>query len=577
MRNLIGIVALSLLAAAAGCASDDTTSKQVTSPTVSDPSNPFAEIEQSVVRYDAGDCALASNVLTVGLTAGQPVVITKRVVDSAVTVNGTSCGAASAVKKISITGTAGADTIIVDYTNGLFATGAAASSTGIAIDGVTSADTIGIKGTSSADTVTLGATDATNFYAKLNTDAYKDLTIAQGASTPAVVVYLGDGADIYSGGDFGKPVHVYGGAGNDTFNQSASSTPDETIEGGDGTDTVSYALRVLQVTAAIGNGTSTSGESGEKDQIASDVEILTGGTVADALTAYSGGSTLNGGAGNDTLTGGAGADSLNGDGDDDSIVGGLGNDTLSGGTGNDTFYEGAATSSGADVFNGNAGTDTIDYSDRSTNAVVVTMDGTAANDGETGETDNVKADIENILGTDFADDITGNALSNEITGGLGNDTLTGGAGDDIFHEYGGCTLTTTGDAFGNQYCSNGTGEASTGNDRIYGGTGVDAVDYLRYGQLLVKLDGTATSGLSGTETDLLDTDVEDVYGGAGNDYIVGNSSSNMLFGGLGNDTLDGAAGDDTLDGGGGTSDLTGGAGADICYAAATTTKATCEM
>jgi len=578
MRNLIGIVALSLLAAAAGCASDDTSSKQVTSTTTSDPGNPFAELEQSMVRFDGANCVLTGGSLVVNMTTSQPILLTKRVVDSAITVNGTSCGANSVVKQVTVNGTSGNDVIVVDYTAGIFAAGAAASSTAVVVDTKAGTDTLGIKGTSSADTITLGKTDATHYWAKMNTDAYTDLNITVTGSLPTTVVYLGDGADVYSSGNFGAPVHVYGGGGNDTFNQTASSTPYETIEGGDGTDTVSYALRVLAVTAAIGNGTSTSGETAEQDQIWNDVEVLTGGTVADTLTAYSGGSTLNGGSGTDILLGGPGNDVLNGDNGNDTITGGLGNDTLSGGEGNDTFNEGSATSTGADVFNGNAGVDTVDYSARTTTAIVVTMDGTTADDGEANEGDNVKADIENILGTTLADNITGNALSNEITGGNGNDTLSGGAGDDVFHEYSGCATTT--DALLNLVCSGAGTEATTpnGNDTIIGGAGVDTVDYLRFNPVTVTMDGTTTSGWktgSGTEADLIHDDVEDIWGGAGADTITGNSSTNSLIGGPGNDTLDGAGGDDVLDGGTGTNVVTGGVGADMCYNAAT--KTTCEL
>jgi Ca2+-binding RTX toxin-like protein len=67
-----------------------------------------------------------------------------------------------------------------------------------------------------------------------------------------------------------------------------------------------------------------------------------------------------------------------------------------------------------------------------------------------------------------------------------------------------------------------------------------------------------TAGLTVATT----TQVEDAWGGAGNDDLLGNSAANYLLGNGGQDTMDGAAGADTLDGGYGDDQLLGGAGAD---------------
>ena len=47
------------------------------------------------------------------------------------------------------------------------------------------------------------------------------------------------------------------------------------------------------------------------------------------------------------------------------------------------------------------------------------------------ENDNVKADIENVIGTDADDRLYGNDGSNTLAGRGGNDELTGGEGSDI--------------------------------------------------------------------------------------------------------------------------------------------------
>ena len=71
-----------------------------------------------------------------------------------------------------------------------------------------------------------------------------------------------------------------------------------------------------------------------------------------------GNDVLEGAEGNDIIVGDAGNDSLSGLGGDDIIFGGTGNDTMRGGEGNDTFVSDALIQ--ADVFDGGAGTDTIE-------------------------------------------------------------------------------------------------------------------------------------------------------------------------------------------------------------------------
>ena len=204
MRNLIGIVALSLLAAVAGCASDDGEAKKTTLATSSDPNDPFAGIEQGLDRF-SGTCTMAGSLLTVTLpNAANTTVISKRIVDSMLTVNGEDCGLASVIKQIVVNenGAGGlADTLIVDYTNGLFAVGAAATSTAISINLGTGTNVVGIKGTSVADNVTLGKATAAEadlswkYWAKMNSDAYPDVYIIKpnGGTLPSLKV-LGEAA-----------------------------------------------------------------------------------------------------------------------------------------------------------------------------------------------------------------------------------------------------------------------------------------------------------------------------------------------------------------------------------------------
>lgn len=254
--------------------------------------------------------------------------------------------------------------------------------------------------------------------------------------------------------------------------------------------------------------TPTTVAAAETDMIAPDCEIVVGGLDNDLLTGDGNANTLYGGAGDDTLTGGAGADVLYGDAD------------------NDTFEE-EADPNGGDIFNGGAGTDTVNYGSRDA-ALTVTMDGKTADDGESGENDNVKSDVENLVGGTVGDSITGNSSANVLTGGLGNDALFGESGNDTFEE----------------------GSATSGGDVFNGGAGTDTVNYGdREEDLTVTMDGAAANDGEASENDDVKSDVENCFGGDGVDSITGNASDNYINGGAGADTLlSGLGGDDYLDG-----------------------------
>jgi Ca2+-binding RTX toxin-like protein len=509
--------------------------------------------------------------MTVTVAGGETALISKRTTDSVVTQNGDVCDVlarASLVKTIQINGDSGSSTVIVNFVNGIFATGSASAVTnGIAVDmGGGSGDIFELVGTPNADSMSMGAGGIA-----VNADNYVDITFPN--NEPGKYLFsLGAGNDTWTadGGHGtgttytgGVPVVVFGGAGKDTFDEGASITANEEIHGDADADTVTYAKRGSGVTVTIGAGSADDGDSGgsEQDDIV-DAEILVGGTGNDTFTAATGvATTMSGGKGDDVLTGDSGADVLNGEAGNDELAGGDGADVLNGGDGNDTFDEGASNN-GGDVFNGGTGTDTVDYSARTSAGIKVTMDGLAANDGETGvENDNVKADVENLLGSQKADDITGNASANRIEGGLGSDKLSGGDGDDVFDE--GDDLTS----------------GALDSDVIVGGKGVDTVSYARRtAALTIKLDATADSGdqsVTPHETDSIDC--ENADGGSGVNTMTGNAGNNVLFGGDSNDELHGGGGDDTLDGGGGDNTLDGGSGADICFDAGSTPTLACEL
>ena len=514
-----------------------------------------------------------TGVATLALATGDVAMVSK-LASGALGVNGYACATATtaALKKLVVTGTAGDQTLILDFLGGTYGAGTA-TAVGIDVDlGGGTGDALKIRGTKTADTIVFGSTGIAT-----NTDAFKDIAVA---GVEIFVATLSDGDDNFSGAGnaatgnaaFATAVTVYGGAGNDTLRGGSG---DDTLNGGDGndtfvtgavadgndvlvggagTDTADYSTRTAAVTLSL-NATADDGAMGETDNIGSDIEVLKGGMGDDTLTGGSGNDTIFGGPGNDTIAGGGGNDILNGD------------------AGNDTFDEGMA-SNGADVMNGGAGTDTVSYASR-TVAVTVILDA-LANDGENGELDKVMLDVENVTGGAGDDTITGSALDNvldggagidTISGGLGNDTIRGGAGNDILH----------GDAGDDVFDE---GAAANGNDNIVGGAGIDRVDYSgRMADLVVVMDGTTASGdTANGEADVIATDVENLIGGAGDDSLTGNALDNQIEGGAGVDTIFGLAGDDLIDGGAGADIIDCGTGdADILLDSTAPTPVSCEL
>jgi Ca2+-binding RTX toxin-like protein len=149
-------------------------------------------------------------------------------------------------------------------------------------------------------------------------------------------VLAGDGGDdvlMDSGGDSATD-RLDGGDGDDLM--AAGAGPDTYI-GGPGEDGVTdYAGRTFPVRVTL-DGVADDGGAGEGDNVASDVEDVTGGSAADTLIGNSVDNELVGGAGDDSISGGDGNDGLSGGPGRDTIDGGDGRDDLEGGGGADTL------------------------------------------------------------------------------------------------------------------------------------------------------------------------------------------------------------------------------------------------
>jgi hypothetical protein len=108
--------------------------------------------------------------------------------------------------------------------------------------------------------------------------------------------------------------------------------------------------------------------------------------------------------------------------------------TLDGGPGDDTLDVGR--SRGPTDVSGGADDDTVTYRSRTfqasaTTGVTIRLDGTA-NDGATGEGDNVRTDVEKVIGSSRNDQLFGSSGPDILEGELGVDGFTGNGGADTF-------------------------------------------------------------------------------------------------------------------------------------------------
>ncbi|MFD0310009.1 calcium-binding protein [Streptomyces sp. NPDC127119] len=138
---------------------------------------------------------------------------------------------------------------------------------------------------------------------------------------------------------------------------------------------------------------------------------------------------LRGGPGSDVIDGGPTPRNniLNGGADPDLLLGGPDFDQLIGGPGGDTFSGGGGTR------------DSVSYQDSGAGVVVTIDDVFLGDDGASGEGDSVLTSVENIVGSQFNDQLFGSASANFMNGlggvdflegEFGDDTLVGGAGAD---------------------------------------------------------------------------------------------------------------------------------------------------
>ncbi len=221
------------------------------------------------------------------------------------------------------------------------------------------------------------------------------------------MLFGGGGSDYLSGGAGND--QMFGGAHGDFMLAGEGS---DHYDGGSGTDAVGYHKSLAGVEIDLQLFTARGGlAAGDTLQ---SIEEIGGTDFSDILGGDAEENTFHGSGGNDTLFGRGG---------DDGLFGGEGGDRLTGGT-------------DADYLDGGEGEDTAQY----LAAVTVSLDGSLVATGDAAG--DLFVSIENLSGSDEADELRGNDERNVIDGGDGNsadilsgrggnDTLIGGNGDDI--------------------------------------------------------------------------------------------------------------------------------------------------
>jgi Ca2+-binding RTX toxin-like protein len=184
-----------------------------------------------------------------------------------------------------------------------------------------------------------------------------------------------------------------------------------------------------------------------------------------ALIGTNASDSMNGFGGDDDLFGNGGNDNMHGDAGDDELFGGEGNDSLDGGLDEAP----TANVSDSDLLDGGNGIDTATYAQVQHGVDVDLGSGFAFGGGNIDRL----VSIENLTGTNFADELVGDGGDNGIQGADGSDTIDGGGGNDRLSSNGGNDTLNGG-------ANTDTLIGSLGADKLTGGTGADLFQYFGF-------------------------------------------------------------------------------------------------
>ena len=295
---------------------------------------------------------------------------------------------------------------------------------------------------------------------------------------------------------------IVGGQGNRALEEGFHNGPFASLGQAGSIGTASYASSTGAVSVNLASGIGSGGDA-EGDRLYFINDLI-------------------GGSGNDTLIGDVGGNSL---------AGGLGDDLLAGGDGSDTL-------------DGGAGNNTASFAD-SPWAISAHLDGGISGGGFAADLFHIDSQgnftvvdtllsIQNLIGSDYADELLGDANANVLAGGADDDTI-----------------------WGSGYLSN------AANDTIYGGAEIDTLvrgdwsDEVEYsttadGMIVVTNSAYGSDTISGIEfIQFFDGRYEMNFqtGGGGNDTFYTTSKLDVVFGGTGDDTFFGFGNADWIDGG----------------------------
>jgi Ca2+-binding RTX toxin-like protein len=342
-------------------------------------------------------------------------------------------------------------------------------------------------------------------------------------------------------------------------------------DAGDGDDSITVRGGAIPVNLSVGPGNDTLVYDGTGNV------VINGGDGNDIITVRtSGTATLNGDAGNDQITfNGTGTGTLNGGDGDDVLFGSSGNNTINGGNGNDDIYG----NGGVDIIDGGNGDDRIFLTFAGLGSTV-----TAGNGSDeltltaTGGNDNVTFDVFNSglrIDAGAPGIITTTGLETlKFDAGVGRDTLTFRdlKGSGLVNANINLGLASPGDGSADTISFDGTSGADTftGSIARSGGvvSGLQLVEtggatYVIQNAVRSEGDTLIINGLGGddvlTFAAIVTTDPDLIamrlFGGDGNDTLVGTPFADYLDGGAGNDTFTGREGFDTFVDSGGANTL----------------------
>jgi Ca2+-binding RTX toxin-like protein len=226
------------------------------------------------------------------------------------------------------------------------------------------------------------------------------------------------------------------------------------------------------------------------------------------------------------------------------FFGGAGNDSLTGGPSGENFFAGDGDDLirpglGFDILDGGFGTDTVTYSER-TNRMEVDLSTPAGIAIERG-----------LLNVAVDQDFIDSSSVENVTTGSGNDAISGSGEANVI-------------------------DGGPGADTMRGGGKLDTVTYSSRTNPVTASIGDGANDGEQSEGDDVQTDIENLVGGQGNDVLTGQdrvapaTDPIPLSGDAGYNELNGGPGDDVLDGGTDADVFRGGAGVDtVTYSSRT--------